>query len=239
MLLMLTSILRASSALLFPPACEICSVPLGLQRQALCQSCESKIRVLQAPFCVSCGRNCLAENKTCGNCAGDFYFDRVFAYAYYEGVMREILHHYKFNEKKYVAEYLSEKMISFFKAHLKVNDFDAVLAVPLDPFGHNKRGFNQSALLTRRISKALSLEDRSYVLRRKRPLSPQFLMNKSERKENVRGQFWIAAPESVRKARCLVVDDILTTGETLSECARVLKEAGAISVTGLTASRGL
>ncbi len=100
-----------------------------------------------------------------------------------------------------------------------------------------ERGFNQSALLAGALSEKLRLKNLSACLRRTGSSRPQHFLDKSAREKNVRGRFAVRTP-AVGGKKVLLVDDILTTGQTASECARVLKEAGARSITVLAVARG-
>ncbi len=151
-----------------------------------------------------------------------------------------MLHRYKFGRKTVLKRFLTRHLLDFAEKNLKKEDFDAVLAVPLDPAGHYSRGFNQSRALSSALGKRLKLRDLSRAVGRKRGHSRQSLLAKKERRINVRGAFFLKDKAAFsRFKRVLLVDDILTSGQTLSECAKTLKNAGADSVTALAFARAL
>ena len=115
---------------------------------------------------------------------------------------------------------------------------DGVAAVPLDLEKKRSRGFNQSELLSAQIALELKVPDVSKELTRKKSESPQALLAKTDRKINVRDRFAVKNTGSFRAIRVLLIDDILTTGHTTSECAKTLKNAGAASVTVMACARG-
>ena len=237
---MLRSLFEVAASLVFPVECETCSVTLSpLPPVGVCARCEAEIKWVNAPHCVSCGRTLRNETSKCAECLDEkFYFDRAFACALYEGKMKELLHAYKFGRRKYLGNFFIKAMEKFMNAHVKPGTFDAVVAVPMDKIKRNERGFNQSALLSARLAKKLNVPHYSKKLRRAYSSTPQSLLTKTDRKLNVRGRFSVASNVLLHGKRILLVDDILTTGQTASECARVLKEAGASTVTVLACARG-
>jgi len=115
-------------------------------------------------------------------------------------------------------------------------NFDVIVPVPLHPARRRERGFNQAELLARSLSRLTGLPV-MLVLERVRYTTTQTAFDRTERMENLRNAFRLRPARNVRGSRVLLVDDVLTTGSTLSECARVLKESGASSVHAATAAR--
>ena len=227
----------------FPPRCQACRSILPFSNTAsVCEPCVSRIRWIEPPHCVACGRSLgvLGICPACPRGGEKFHFDRALACAAFEGPVREMLHRYKFNRKTVLKSFLTQRLLEFASKNLKKEDFDAVLAVPLDPAGHDSRGFNQSRVLSDALGKKMALKDLSSALGRKKSLSHQSLLAKTARKTNVRGAFFLKDKTAFRRfKRVLLVDDILTSGQTLSECAKTLKESGAQSVTALAFARAL
>jgi competence protein ComFC len=175
----------------------------------------------------------------CTECLGEtFHFDRAFACTLYDGAMKKLLHAYKFHNRTILKNFFSEVLSRFVSLHLDLGALDAVAAMPLDPERKNTRGFNQSALLCSSVAKKFKKTDLSPQLLRQRSPSTQSLLKKSERKSNVRGRFFVKDRGIFTGKNILLIDDILTTGQTASECARILKEAGARAVTVLVLARG-
>ncbi len=115
--------------------------------------------------------------------------------------------------------------------------FDLIVPVPLHPARQRERGFNQAELLALELQRKCRLP-LGRVLQRTRYTTTQTQFDRSERMENLRGAFRLRRGCNVQDLRMLLVDDVLTTGSTLSECAFVLKKAGALSVYAATAARG-
>jgi len=108
--------------------------------------------------------------------------------------------------------------------------------VPLHPARERERGFNQAALIAELVAASATIPSRP-VLERIRYTTTQTAYDRAERMENLHGAFRLRKNRDVRRLRVLLIDDVLTTGSTLSECARVLRRAGAVSVHGATAAR--
>ena len=234
------SILERVSSLFFPPECETCgSIVSPDSASGVCASCVLEIKFLEPPFCETCGRNTRQNGPQCVECLDkSFYFDRAFSCALYEGKMKALIHAYKFEGRKILRNFFSEALLRFIDRHLKIFTWNAVAAVPLDSEKKRSRGFNQSEFLSHSAAAALKVEDLSQGIRRKKSAHPQSLLGKNERRLNVKDCFFASPGCNFSSKRILLIDDILTTGQTASECARSLKIAGASSVIVLTLARG-
>ncbi|HVF72425.1 MAG TPA: ComF family protein [Chthoniobacterales bacterium] len=151
--------------------------------------------------------------------------------------MRRLVHQFKYARQRHlrypIAEWLAETMID---SRLKGRRFDIVVPVPLHPARERERGFNQAALLAELFAERAGLPLQP-VLERTRYTTTQTAHDRAERIENLRDAFRLRKNRDVRDLHVLLIDDVLTTGSTLSECARVLRAAGAVSVHAATAAR--
>ncbi len=161
-------------------------------------------------------------------------YDYARSAALYEGQLREAIHALKFAGRRAIAGPLGDLAAAQCAASLP-GGIDALIPVPLARERERERGFNQAALLARRIARYLDAPVRSSWLVRTRPTRPQSELSAAERRANVHDAF----RASGRVAGCdvLVVDDILTTGATLDACARALRAAGAGRIGVLTVAR--
>jgi ComF family protein len=125
---------------------------------------------------------------------------------------------------------------AFDDERLRGCQFDVLVPVPLHPTRQRERGFNQASLLAELLSARISIPCKP-VLKRIRYTTTQTALDRAERMENLHNAFRLRKNADVRGLRVLLIDDVLTTGSTLSECARVLKRAGAMSVHAATAAR--
>ena len=236
---MLQQALLKASSLLFPTECEICGAFLNsAENPGVCASCRGKIRRISDPFCGICGRPLRTGGGICAFCRVErFHFNRAFACAVYEGAMKELLHAYKFHRRRALGELFARMMFEFAAAHMTQEAFDFILPVPMDPEKWVTRGFNASEILSAALSKKLGVPHALFLKRRKSD-SPQFQLAKNDRRENVKGCFWVEGGGRLAGKKLLLVDDILTTGQTVSECSRVLKKSGASRVTVFACARG-
>lgn len=157
-------------------------------------------------------------------------FERILSYGVYEGVLKEVIHLVKFRRIRRLARVLGTELL-----HLDTPDADLVVPVPLSVHGLRKREFNQSAVMASVIAvrRGIRLDITSLV--KVKDTCPQSTLSRIERRENVRGAFRVS--ENLKGKHVILVDDVVTTGATANECARVLKKAGAVSVVVICAAR--
>jgi competence protein ComFC len=232
--------LQALASLFYPATCVVCGGNVE-RSEYLCASCRSRAPRITAPFCAKCSEPCpgaITQEFSCANCEHRvLHFDCAVAAYRSRGVVRKLVHDLKYGKQRHlrfpVAEWLRETLND---PRLRGRRFDAIVPVPLHPARERERGFNQAALLAELLARSASLPLRS-VLERIRYTTTQTAYDRAERMENLRDAFRLRKNGNVRDLRVLLIDDVLTTGSTLSECARVLKAAGAISVHAATAAR--
>ena len=164
------------------------------------------------------------------------HYDQARSMAVYEGTLAEAIKLFKYSGKTYwskpLARLLMRKIYCF-------DRIDVVLPVPLHPKRLREREFNQSLLLAREVSCPLRLPLQIDNLYRLRNTPSQIAFSQNRRRKNVRGAFGVRSSESLHGRVVLLIDDVFTTGSTVSECARVLKQAGAGRVNVLTVARML
>ncbi len=185
--------------------------------------------------------------QLCGACRQEDYdFDMARSYGLYSGSLRTVILQLKFRGRERLGERLGEFLASAWHSaeEFMGDNQPVVVPVPLHPTRERERGFNQAELLAwgmvRRVNRerrrpGLGVEKR--CLRRVQATASQAGLTLHARRENVRGVFAVAQPQAVRDRAVVLVDDVLTTGATLSECARVLKRGGALKVVALTLAR--
>ncbi len=183
----------------------------------------------------------------CGVCRADApAFDGARSFGLYTGKLRQAVLRLKFGGDDRLGVRLGEGLAPTWEALPLGGEFGAplIVPVPLHPSRRRERGFNQSELLAAGLVRALKRQsggDAPLVVKtcmhRKRATPPQTGLSVAARRENLRGAFEVAKPEEVRGRAIVLVDDVMTTGATLSACARALKRAGAAKVMGLTLAR--
>lgn len=173
----------------------------------------------------------------CAACIADPpAFDWARAAARYAGTVRDALHAFKFERRRALAGPLADLLLEQCAGRLP-GAVDALVPVPLAGDRERERGFNQAALLAGRVAPALGVPVRTRWLKRVRPTPPQTELTGRERRANLRDAF--QAHAAVAGRRVLVIDDILTTGATVAECARTLRARGAREVGVLAVARVL
>jgi ComF family protein len=150
--------------------------------------------------------------------------------------VREALHAFKFSRKVALAAPLSAVLLEACRGGLP-HPPELVVPVPLHRARERERGFNQAALLARHVARCVGAPRGERVLRRARATAAQADLSGQDRNANVRGAFALRDPLAVRGRHIVLVDDVLTTGATVIECARMLRAGGAASVGILTVAR--
>ena len=232
--------LPALSSLFYPAACAVCSENVEPPNY-LCESCCGRAPRIAPPFCAKCSEpffGAITQAFSCANCEHRIlHFDSAVAAYRSRGLVRKLVHEFKYGHHRHLryplAGWLGEAMSD---PRLRGLRFDVIVPVPLHPARERERGFNQATLLAELLSGQIGVPLRP-VLERIRFTRTQTAHDRAERMENLRDAFRLRKKADVRQLRVLLIDDILTTGSTLSECARVLKEAGATSVHAATAAR--
>ncbi|MBV9852891.1 MAG: ComF family protein [Armatimonadetes bacterium] len=226
-------------SLLYPPRCLLCRT---LGAACLCDACARQIAPVPESLCARCGLGLSPEGGGCHHCAlRRPAFDRARAMGAYEGVLRAAVHQFKYRDRPQMAEPLGLLLADHARAQsVALHDlrFDALLPVPMHPIRRRLRGYNQSERLARVLARDLGLPLEVKSLIRTRATRPQVGLTGDARRHNLRGAFAVPRPAKVAGRTLLLVDDVVTTGSTLSECAAILKAAGAKAVYALTLAAG-
>jgi ComF family protein len=254
--------LEALRAAVFPARCLHCRrllpaaggafgepVPVAvdgdLLRPFFCRDCRSAVTPVESPLCPRCGimfQSRVGADHLCGRCleqAPSFHMAR--AALVYDRSTVDIIHCYKYRGKTRLAAPLGTFLWRTFVRYWEGRTVDLVLPVPLHRRRLRRRGFNQSELLLRewRMHAHPSVVPPmgTGVLERTRTAAPQAGLGRRERESNIRGVFTVRRPEQVDGRDILLVDDVITTGATAAECARVLLASGAARVDVLALAR--
>ena len=225
----LSGTVRLALDLLFPPTCAVC----GREGRFLCERCEGVLPRLRQPHCARCaGPGSAPLCSWCTASAPDY--DGIRAPYLMEGAVREMVYSLKYRNMRASAPELGRLLAG----HLRSAplDVDVLVPVPLHSRRQRERGYNQSDLLARGVGRHTGIPVGAHALRRVRDTAPQVSMSTpEERRQNIEGAFECISSMSDR--RVLLIDDVVTTGATMSACAGPLKAAGASSVWGLTLAR--
>lgn len=226
--------------LLFPPSCPNCGEMVD-QAASLCGACWAKITFLADPLCSCCGlpfEYDLGDEVFCGGCIKKSpAFNRARAVMTYDEHSRHMVLGFKHADKTELARMFAHWMAR--AGSELVTDCDLILPVPLHRFRLIKRRFNQSALLARMIADICGKPAHMLLLRRHKATVSQGGLNAAGRRKNMAGAFNIPDRKKalIKNKKILLVDDVLTTGATVSACTRSLLKAGACQVDVITLCR--
>jgi ComF family protein len=232
---------EAALGLLYPPHCAACHADTtpGVY---LCGDCAKRARRIEEPFCQRCSEpfeGSITGAFTCSNC-GDrqFHFDSAVSRYLSRGVVREFIHRFKYERHFYLRHQLADWLAAALEDE-RISSVPAnfLVPVPLHSARYREREFNQADELASLLSKRCGVP-LLRVLARTRYTTTQTRLDRQERMENLRGAFRVRQTEAVSGRHLILVDDVLTTGSTVDECARVLRAAGAASIRVMTVARG-
>lgn len=225
----------------FPKSCPVCK---SLASKTLCQNCTSDLVPLdEIDSCRKCGEpfshieRHSGEESLCIRCINDeFHFDTARSVFIHKGIIKDLLHKFKYRKKIILSKTLSELTITRFP--YKVSSFDTVIPVPLYIKKLREREYNQSSLIAKRVAACFGCNFDPFSLVKTKRSKPQFEMgNLGQRIKNVKNLFEVKEKNSVAGEKVLLIDDVYTTGATINECSKVLFAAGAKKVDVLTLTR--
>lgn len=222
--------------------CPICRQEPSY-RQGIGKNCFQKIGLITPPICHKCGRplRLKVEGKdTCSQCNENrYYFSEARAVGLYEGALREYLSELKYRYRPELGEALGELMVEWIKLNPEYQKVDLIIPVPIHRQKMELRGYNQAELLANPIQRHFGIKLENDIIVRDKLTESQNSLNKDSRFSNIANAFRVVNSEALPGRSVLLIDDILTTGATASEAARVLLRAGALTVKVLTLAVGV
>ena len=195
--------------LIYPPKCGICG---KICKESLCKKCEKKIE-----------SNVIWEIKENQN--PYIYFEELISIFKYEGIIRDKIIDYKFNEKSYLYKTFTIFLLKNKKVFEKIQSYDTIIPVPISEKRKKTRGYNQSLLISREISKKTGIKLQEKNLIKIKNTIEQSKLDKEEREKNVQNVYQIKNEEILKNKKILLLDDIYTTGNTVNSCCKILKKA--------------
>lgn len=190
--------------LIFPPTCEFC----GKVGTYLCDNCRSIIE----EYIINSIKK-----------------DKLFIFKY-EGTIRELIIKYKFREKSYLSKLFSEILLKNKKICKIIKSYDIIISVPLSRRRKLERGYNQSYLILKEMSKKMEFNLKNNILKKVKDIKPQSEKGYKQRKEDIKGAYIVENATQILGKRVLLFDDVYTTGSTTMECKKELLKAGAKEV---------
>lgn len=214
--------------LLFPRRCPVCHEVVEDPGELACDICRTRLVRVRDPFCGKCGKPlAVEEQEYCGDCMRKKHaYDRGRAAFVYEEWMRRSIAQYKYGGRREYAEFYAEEILLACAREMIRWKAEVLVPIPLHPSRQRKRGYNQAELLAAKLSKKSGIPmDEDCLIRTKKTRAQKELSDR-DRLENLKNAFSVQE-KKVPCKRIILVDDIYTTGSTMDEAARVLKENGA------------
>ena len=209
------------SQLIYPNVCGICG---RIDNNSLCKKCELLLKK-EAKFVVE-------ENLN-----KDFYFNNHLYIFKYDGIIRKLLLNYKFNEKAYLYKTFVNFLLKNQKFFEILNSYDTIVSVPISKKRKNERGYNQSDLIARELSRRVSVKYNSTCIIKIKDVIAQSKLSKEEREKNIKGIYKLVDKRYIENKTLLLVDDVYTTGSTVNECCKTLLQANVKNIDVLTISK--
>ena len=223
-------IVRSVIDWVFPPACAGC----GKEGEVFCPECLASIIPIKQPTCRYCSAS-LTKAGICVRCLeADHPYTEMVSYAVYAGNLRSGIHALKYQNNFWLGDVFGSLLI---QPLIDKNwPIDVVMPIPLSEDRLHERGYNQAALLSNPIAKHFSWKHDQRSLVRIRENHSQVALTREQRFENVRSAF-LAEPPKQSKLNVLLVDDVFTTGATLSEASKALKAVGFNNIYAITLAK--
>ncbi len=228
--------------LFYPPRCGCCGNPMTIgEDRPVCSRCFNQIEFIGSPLCRRCGSglnpDAGAEDRWCGSCQkAPPIFDTARSLVVYRGPMRRLLHQLKYSSDTRAAAVLGS-LIGGAPGVERFRDHDLIVPVPLFRSRMQQRGLNQALVLAREVFPGQRKKIEPTLLIRVKNTIAQTRLSGAGRRKNLRGAFQLNPRSDPAGRKICLVDDIFTTGATVTECARILKKNDAAVVDVLTYAR--
>lgn len=233
------SLAKLLELLVFPSYCRLCREPLDEPgERVVCRACLAGLCPRGGPKCPVCGRflEGAGDDHICARCGADappFSIHR--SCGAYGGILKDVILLFKYKKFAPLSRPLAEYAAACLTAEAGLwEGADLLIPVPLHPSRRRERGFNQSRLLARDLSRLRGVRAIDGCLVKRRNVPPQAGLRADEREKNVRGAYAVMRGRRLAGKTVVLVDDVYTTGATIGECSRVLAEAGAREVRAIT-----
>lgn len=224
---------------IYPPTCMACRAILPLNNNFLrdlwiCHQCINLFEPITGPICKTCGAPVETEIEKCASCYGkNLHFTSNRACFIYDEVIRDLMHNLKFRNKRYIAEGLGKIWANHVACYMSTITDAVLVPLPMHPDKQVERGFNQAEILSNALSKVSSIPTDN-ILERTEDTPPQSGLHPALRAENVQDAFVIRPNFHPERKNYILIDDIYTTGSSLNECAKTLKNSGINNVLCMT-----
>ena len=208
---------------IYPQTCGICG---KINENSLCKKCEKNLKKQSENQIIKDGEE--IEYK---------YFNELMYIFKYEGQIRKIILDYKFNEKAYIYLTFVNFLLKNEKIFENIKSYDTIKPVPISKKRQKERGYNQSLLIAREISNQTNLKLVNNCLIKTKNIVEQSKLNKEDRRQNIQGVYKLQNMQLIKNKKILLIDDIYTTGSTVNECSKILRQGNPSKIGVLVLAR--
>ena len=236
---MFSRLLHTIADFLAPPICPLCRQDIFLDASGICEACQATLPQMPERRCRLCGGPNDSHLEICGDCARleDTPPWQVAVAAFpFSGPVRRAIHAFKYQGQLALAPFLAHRMVEEWHHTSALPNIDMVTHIPLHLWRFLNRGYNQAAILANLVAKQLGVPERT-LLTRTRSTGQQARLSPDARRRNVAKAFQPLFPKRLRGLSLLLIDDVFTTGATLTAAAKTLLKAGAGQVSILTIAK--
>ncbi|MBU0679066.1 MAG: ComF family protein [Verrucomicrobia bacterium] len=229
--------------IVYPRNCVSCATTItGPASHYVCHDCMTEVSLVEPPFCRICGdpvAGRIDHSYVCFNCSSAYpHFDVARSAAKYDGLVKRMIQDFKYSKALWLASDLSDLLTACAGTYLPGEHFDLVTCVPLHHTKRRERSYNQAGILAKHVARELDVPYIPNCLYRNRRTTSQTRLTATQRATNVIDAVSPRMHKWLDGRSVLLIDDVMTTGSTVNECARALRAGGAARVAVVTVARG-
>ena len=235
------AIMESIISIIYPPVCAGCNKPNHSNEKNIyiCNECYYNIKRHVPPFCQKCGRGLMQTKDiysgACSICQNrQYYFNQAWSICSYEGIIKELIHKFKYNQKVQYKAIFEDLFNEFIETFNVLSEIDLIIPIPLHPARLREREYNQSQVLASIVSKIINKPSDCKILFRRKNTKSQINLNEEKRFKNIADCFAIKNSKEILNKSILLIDDVFTTGITLSEAAKVISKGHPKKISILT-----
>jgi len=217
---------------IIPRFCISCNYKLELEQKFICDDCDSKIKLIEYNLLIYEYKKKFSRDNYIDDYSVLYDFET-------EGTLQYLLHSLKYEKKFKVGIFLGKRVGEILNMKIKNWNADYIIPIPLFHLKKAERGYNQAYYICKGICEETGLKINSRTVKRVKNTESQTTLTLEERKNNISNAFKIRSRQGIKNRKIILVDDVITTGATISECARILKENGADQVFALSVATPL
>lgn len=222
--------------LLFPPRCAVCDDVIPLNTKYICRECRKKLVYIREPYCLKCGK-AIGDGELCADCMKRKHYFKQGQSVFDYGCISDSLFRFKNKGRAEYADFYANEIFRTKKDYIRLISPDALVPVPIHKRKMLKRGYNQAEEIALKLSKLTGIPVNSSLILRKTETAALKELNLAERQKNLKNAFKLGQND-VKLKTIIIIDDIYTTGSTIDEMSRVIKEAFPCDIYFLTVTIG-